>query len=179
MRLTPGNTAPTLRESDFLGQVVDLQALKGRPVLLTFYRYASCPICNLRMRRTIEMFPTWAERGLAVISVFQSPAASISEYVGRQDAPFPIIPDPTMALYRLFGVESRWLGLVSVRVIGVALRAFSQGFLPGRVEGPLQRTPADFLIDEQGKIAVVHYGRNIDDHLDLTTITQWLNTRSA
>lgn len=46
---------------------------------------------------------------------------------------FPIVPDPDMKLY-----------------------------LPGKIDGPFQRTPADFLIGTEGCIAIAHYGRDID-----------------
>lgn len=176
MRLIVGNAAPSLNTKDFLGEAVDLAALRGRPVLLSFYRYASCPVCNLRVHSVMMSYPEWAKQGLAVVSVFQSPAESIAGYVGRQDAPFPFVPDPTMVFYKRFGVESRWGGLLSLRVIGAMLRAFRKGFLPGKVEGPMQRTPADFLIDAEGRIALAHYGTDIDDHIPLDTITQWLRT---
>lgn len=177
MRLTPGTTAPILNTTDFLGESVNLESLRGRPVLLSFYRYASCPVCNLRVHSVIESFPHWSAQGLAVVAVFQSPVESITQYVGRQDAPFPIIADPDMALYRRFGVEARWRGLLSLRVITAVLRAFRKGFWPGKVEGPAQRTPADFLIDAQGRIALAHYGSDIDDHIPLGTISQWLSTQ--
>jgi thioredoxin-dependent peroxiredoxin len=178
MRLQTEKMAPGLVTTDFLGEAVDLQALRGQPVLLSFYRYASCPVCNLRMHSIIKAFPQWSQQGLAVVAVFQSSKASIAQYVGRQDAPFPIVADPGMALYRRFGVESRWLGLLSPRLMGTALRAFRKGFLPGRVDGPLHRTPADFLIDAEGRIAMAHYGKDIDDHIPLDTIAQWLHTQA-
>ena len=177
MQLSPGTIAPSLITTDFLGEVVNLEALRGKPVLLSFYRYASCPVCNFRMHAIIESFPQWSQQGLAVVAVFQSPKESIAQYVGRQDAPFPIVADPDMALYRRFGVESRWLGLLSLSVTATALRAFAKGFLPGKVDGPFHRTPADFLIDAQGSIAMAHYGRDIDDHIPLDTIAQWLRTQ--
>lgn len=177
MQLRPGMTSPSLVTTDFLGEAVNLEALHGKPVLLSFYRYASCPVCNLRMHAIIEAFPQWSKQGLAVVAVFESPKESILQYVGRQDAPFPIVPDPEMALYRRFEVESRWLGLLSPRVIATALRAFRKGFMPGKVDGPFHRTPADFLIDTQGRIAMAHYGKEIDDHIPLDTIAQWLRTQ--
>lgn len=176
MRLSVGTTAPTLSTTDFLGEAVDLAALRGNPVLLSFYRYASCPVCNFRMHSLIVAYPELAAQGLSIIAVFQSPPESITQYVGRQDAPFPIVPDPSMQLYRRYGVETRWSGLLSWPVIRTALKAFANGFLPGRIEGPVQRTPADFLIDAQGRIAVAHYGADIDDHIPLATIGQWLST---
>lgn len=174
MQLKPGAMAPNFSTSDFLDETVDLASLRGRPVLLSFYRYASCPVCNLRVHSIIEVSPQWSEQGLAVVGVFQSPKESITQYVGRQDAPFPIVPDAKMVLYKRFGVEAKWRGLLSIGVVAAAMRAFRKGFLPGRVEGPMHRTPADFLIDAQGRIAVAHYGRDVDDHIPLDTIAQWL-----
>ncbi|MGE0498714.1 MAG: peroxiredoxin family protein [Ramlibacter sp.] len=174
MRLAPGALPPDLIATDFSGEPVSLGALRGAPVLLSFYRYASCPVCNFRMRAIIQHYPQWSEHGLRVISVFQSPAESIRQYVGRQDAPFPIVADPAMTHYRRFGVETRWRGLVSWRVMTTAFKAFRSGFLPGKVDGPFERTPADFLIAPDGRIAVAHYGADIDDHIPIATITQWL-----
>ena len=178
MRLHTGAEAPSLITNDFLGDVVNLESLRGRPVLLSFYRYASCPICNLRVHSVINSFPQWSGKRLAVVGVFQSPKESITQYVGRQDAPFPIVADPDMVFYKRFGVESKWRGLLSMRVIAAAMQAFRKGFMPGRPDGPMHRTPADFLIDAQGIISVAHYGRDIDDHIPLDTITQWLCTQN-
>jgi thioredoxin-dependent peroxiredoxin len=179
MRLSTGSRAPALRTTDFLGEAVDLAALQGRPVLLSFYRYASCPVCNFRVHALIGTYPEWSAQGLEVIGVFQSSAKYVAQYVGRQDAPFPIVPDPQMQHYKRFGVEARWGGLFSWNVIKTALSAFRQGYWPGRVDGPFQRVPADFLIDRQGRIAMAHYGKDIDDHIPLATIAQWLTTQQA
>jgi len=179
MRLKAGSTAPAFNAVDFLGEAVNLEAMRGAPVLLSFYRYASCPVCNLRVHSLIEAFPGWSAQGLAIIGVFQSPRASIGQYVGRQDAPFPIVPDPEMVFYKRFGVESRWRGLVSAGAMRAALKAFKKGFKPGAVDGPFHRTPADFLIDADGRIAVAHYGRDIDDHIPLDTIAQWLQAQKT
>lgn len=174
MRLAPGDLTPDLITTDFLGNPINLRALRGSPVLLSFYRYASCPVCNFRMHSIIQQYPQWAEQGLHVVSVFQSPAESIGQYVGRQDAPFPIVPDPDMTHYKVFGVETRWRGLMTWRVTVAVTKAFRRGFLPGKIEGPVERTPADFLINPDGRIAMAHYGADIDDHIPVASIAQWL-----
>jgi len=176
MRLEPGELAPAIATLDALGRAVDLTALRGRRVMLSFYRYASCPICNLRMHELILAHQRLAERGLDLVAVFQSPAATIAEYVGRQEAPFPILADPSMSFYRRYGVEAGWRGFMSWRILGRALAAMRRGFLPGRIDGPFHRTPADFLIEADGRIAVAYYGRDIDDHLPLPFIERWLAT---
>lgn len=174
MRLVVGSEAPDIQTVDYLGNPVSLAALRGQPVLLSFYRYASCPVCNLRVRRVIEAYPGWQQQGLAMLAVFQSPASSVLGYVGRQGAPFPIVPDPDMRLYSQYGVESRWAGLMTGRVVSAALSAFRQGFLPGRIDGPFHRMPADFLIGPDGRAVIAHYGADIDDHVPLATIDAWL-----
>lgn len=174
MKLQTGNPAPVLQTQDVFGNFVDLSALHGRKVMLSFYRYASCPVCNLRMHELIQSYPQFKQQNLELIAVFQSSVAAITSTVGRQDAPFAIIPDPELELYKRFGVESRWRGLLSLRVIRAAFRAFAEGFLPGAINGPVHRVPADFLIDEDGRIAVAYYGKTIDDHLSLESIQAWL-----
>ena len=144
--------------------------------MLSFYRYASCPVCNLRIQRLIAEHSRLDALGLAVVAVFQSPVESIREHVGRQDAPFPIVADPEMSFYRDYGVEARWRSLFTVDVTKAALQAFRRGFLPGRVDGPFQRTPADFLIDSQGIVDVAYYGRDINDHLAVEEVVSWLTS---
>lgn len=146
---------------------------------LSFFRYASCPVCNLRVQKLIKNYASFSEKGLKIVAVFQSSSETIARYVGKQSAPFPIIADPEMRLYQLYGVESRWSGLFSVRVIRAALAAFGQGFAPGRMDGPLHRVPGDFLLTPEGRVAVAHYGRDIDDHLSLEVINAWLHERAV
>lgn len=179
MRLATGSTAPPLQSSDYLGTPVELAQLRGKAVLVSFYRYASCPICNLRVHELIVAHPTLRDLGLEMIAVFQSPAAVIADYVGTQHPPFSIVPDPELALYRRFRIESRLGAMLSWQVIRRAFKAFASGFRPGRVDGPFGRVPADFLIDADGQIAIAHYGENIDDHLAIAAIEAWLRENPA
>lgn len=174
MRLTTGTDCPPLVCPDYRGQQIDLTARRGQPVLLSFYRYAGCPICNLRVHQLIQVYPRLQAAGLALVGVFQSPAAVMARHVGEQHPPFALIADPQMTLYRRFGVEQRWRGLFNPAVMVAAVKAMASGFWPGAVNGPLNRVPADLLIDAQGRIAIAHYGQHLDDHLPLTTIERWL-----
>lgn len=176
-RLTSHQTAPALSTQDIFDRTVDLSDYRGRKVLLSFYRYASCPLCNLRVNELIKRYPEWREAGLEIIAVFQSPTKSILQYVGKQDAPFPIVPDPEHTWYEAYGVE----GDVSKFLTGVLFRpkkmvkALTGGFMPGKVETDLTMIPADFLIDENGIIHTAYYGKDASDHLDTAVIESFLN----
>lgn len=176
-RLVANTSAPEFESLDFLGQPVSLSAYRGRVVLLSFYRYASCPLCNMRIAELIASHERLSEQGLSLIAVFQSPASAIARYVGRQDAPFPIVADPEMISYREWSVENSWTGAFkgAYRRLGQVFRALKTGYLPGAVEGPLHRVPADFLIAPSGIIDLAYYGKDVGDHVPLALIEERLN----
>jgi hypothetical protein len=76
-----------------------------------------------------------------------------------------VIADPTSAAYDAYHIEhSRWANLKAIitrlptllkglRLVGLA------GFKTNNV------VPADFLIDEDGKIVEAYYGRDAGDHI--------------
>lgn len=179
MRLKKGDKAPLFKSQDIAGNIIALDQLSGSKVLLSFYRYASCPLCNLRVNQLIRLYPQLADQGLQIIAVFQSPAESILQYVGKQDAPFPIIPDPKQDLYRIYQVETSWTGFAKAGLqISKLVESTKLGYLPGKVEGDMNRVPADFLINEDGIIHTAYYGADISDHLPEEEIIRFVNNKS-
>ncbi len=176
MRIQAEQRAPDFQAVDVFGHPVSLQALQGRMVLLSFYRYASCPLCNLRVRDLREAAPGLAAAGVAMVGVFQSDAASIRRHAGRLPLPFPLVADPDMELYRSYAVERSWVAMLRWPTLVAAVRALAAGFRPGRIDGPVDRTPADFLIGPDGRVVLAHYGRHLDDHLPLDAIQAALAT---
>ncbi|MDR7336017.1 peroxiredoxin-like family protein [Roseateles asaccharophilus] len=174
MSLRQGGIAPDFQTTDMFGDAVRLSDLRGQPLLLSFMRYASCPMCNLRVRELVLAHERLSRDGLVMLVVFQSTAESMQEYVGRHDAPFALIPDPDMTLYRLFEVERGWAGLLAPSNVVHAVRAFSKGFAPGRIEGPFDRLPADFLIGADGRIELAYYARAAGEHVPLDEVSSWL-----
>lgn len=106
-RITDGEHARAFWTMDITGNVVDLSEFAGRHILVSFFRFASCPFCNLRVHGMIERYPAYHDAGMAMIAVFESPRETMLRYVaGRMDAPFPLIADPEDHLYRLYGLET-------------------------------------------------------------------------
>lgn len=175
MKLSPGAQAPAFTLPDLHGNPVSLAQFRGRRLLLSFYRYASCPFCNLRVHQLSQRAPEWQARGLDLVAVFQSPRESILEHAGSEPRPFAILPDPDRGLYRAYGVEGSWGGFLKGGLqVGKLASALKEGFLPGKMEGDINMVPADFLIDEEGRVAVAYYGHDISDHLDTAVIGQYL-----
>lgn len=176
MRLQPGQAAPAFTVTDFTGVSHALSDYRGKKVLLSFYRYASCPFCNLRIHQLRQQAAEWEGKGLVMLAVFQSPAATIMEYAAGETVEFPIIPDPELKLYTLYRVESSWLAFAKATLrAGDIAKATAKGYLPGgKVDGDMNRIPADFLIDGQGVIRTAFYGKDIGDHLDTAAVEAFI-----
>jgi peroxiredoxin len=176
--LQPGMTAPTFTTTDILGNPVGLESYRGRKVLLSFFRFSACALCNLRVHQFIGRYPQWQRQGMVVIAVFESPIDNMNTYVGAQNAPFPLVADPTATLYELYGVETSeekvQATLTNANTKEFIAQAVTAGFELTPEEGSnFQRIPAEFIIDEHGIVLVAHYNQLITDHLELETIDRF------
>lgn len=178
MRLAARTAAPAFTATDLDGTPRALADYRGRKLLLSFYRYASCPFCNLRIHQMRQRAAGWQAEGMDMLVVFQSPAESIREYAVGETVEFPVLPDPERRLYALYGTEVSWLAFAKSagRVKDVAA-AMAKGFLPGKTEGEVNQVPADFLIDENGLIHTAFYGADIGDHLPVAQIEAFVAGR--
>jgi peroxiredoxin len=172
-RLKRGEKAPAFATIDWQDNRIEPFGTHSGVTLLSFFRYASCPLCNLRVRELITKYERFVENGIRILGIFQSPAERIAHYVGTQSPPFPLVPDPDLTLYRLYGVESSWRGFARAWTLGIpqVYRAVvANGFLPGTMENNIHRVPADFLIAPDGKLIDVYYGRDIGDHMPMDRV---------
>jgi len=177
MRLTAGDPAPPFTVEAVQGGTLSLASLRGSLVLLSFYRYASCPMCNLRLRDFARDFSAWRARGLQFVAFFHSSSARIRANAGARDYPFPLVADPRWQIYRDYRVETSWLRLMGSVLLPTFyrdwFRAMRYGFWGG-MDLHLGTMPADFLVDPGGRIAIAYYGRSIGDHLPAASLDQAL-----
>lgn len=175
-RLIDGQKAPDFSVSDMGGKKHTLEDYRGKYLLLSFYRYASCPFCNLRVSQVMQRAEAFKTKSLEILAVFQSPEEKIRQYVGKQAPPFPIVPDPDRTLYRTYRLETSWMGMLKAMTfrMGDTMKAFGKGFRPGSMEGEKNRLPADFLIGPDGNIIEAYYGNDIGDHMPFETIERFI-----
>lgn len=174
MRMTAGSTAPDFTATVYRRDPLTLSSLRGQKVWLAFFRYAGCPLCNLRVHQMIQRYDGWEAKGLKIVAVFQAPVAEVETNVGEQNAPFPIVCDPGEKLYALYGLEASLAGYLSVKNLPKMAEALKEGFTPGTMHGTKTRLPADFLIDENGKIVETFYADTIGDHIPFERIEAFL-----
>src|SRR5689334_1303194 len=104
-RIKDAEKAREFSVEDIEGHLLNLRGYRGKYVLLSFFRFASCPFCNLRVHHIIERYPEWQAKDLEVLAIFESSPQTMQDYVGKQAAPFPLIGDSANQLYRLYGLE--------------------------------------------------------------------------
>jgi peroxiredoxin len=178
MRLRSGTTAPSFRLPAIDGTAFDVASLSGRPFLLSFFRFATCPFCNLRMHELVTRVPTLGG-ALEAVAVFDSPLDHLKKHAGRHRAPFPVLADPAGAAYRAYGVERSARGTLRGMVtrLPTLVRAMLvEGYLPIPIRGHPFTMPADFLVDRHGIIRTAYYGRDEGDHLPFRIVESFAET---
>lgn len=173
MSIERGQLAPSFTAKTWQGETLDLERYRGQKVWLGFYRWASCPLCNLRMSEVIERHREFEAAGIQLIAVFQSPAENIAKYVGKQQPPFPMIADPDLALYATYGVRPSLAGMFYPRVFMRSVRAVLAGYFSLEMDGPKAMVPADFLVDPEGLVYKAYYGTAITDHIPFEEVAEF------
>lgn len=175
MRLTPGTAAPDFAVDTLDGARFALAQQRGQPVWVAFFRFATCPLCNLRIHQMKGVWSRYAGR-VQFLGVFQSPRERF-DATSLKDVPFRIAADPELHLYQQYGLEKSVLGLVHPKVAAASMEALRVG-IPMHATGPKDggtlRVPGDFLIDRQGTLQVARYGAHISDHIPFDDVDAFL-----
>lgn len=179
-RLNAGDLAPDFEMTNLAGEVMKLSDFKGQKVFLSFYRFATCPLSNFRVAQAMREHKYFQD-DVTFVGVFESSNQYLKKYVQPRQLPFHVMADPKAVLYRRYGVEASWLSALKgfARISDVFKALFRSGYRPGMLHGSISRVPADFLIDEEGKILALHYGQDIVDHMTFEQLKACLKDAPA
>ena len=90
MRLKKGDVIDNLSLPSISGDHFDIKELPRKKILLTFYRFATCPFCNLRIYEINQRFSE-LENNLHIIAVFDAPLNFLMQTMRKHDTPFTIL----------------------------------------------------------------------------------------
>ncbi len=173
MKLSANQQAPVFSTTDVWNDPVNLQSLRGSKVYLAFMRNTGCPVCNLRVHELVKKADYFAKNNIKVLLVYESSVAQMKQYLEQENYPFTFIPDPENKLYQLYNVErstGKMLKSVFRGAIGKAMAGKKLYRKKIAQDGHANTIPADFLIDETGKLSRVHYGNDIGDHIAIAEL---------
>lgn len=175
MRRKAGDKAGNFRLPALDGSQFELSSLKGRPYMLSFFRFASCPFCNLRMHQLVKRWDELDPR-FAIVAVFDSTLENLREHAERHQSPFPVLADSTGSAYALYGIEHSLFGVLKgmlLRMPTMLYAMFGKGYIPAKIEGSMTTMPADFLVDATGVIRHAYYGNDEGDHLPFEEVRRF------
>jgi peroxiredoxin len=176
-RLKEGDSIDLFVATDTNRNEIRLKNYEGKKLYMVFFRKAACPFCNMALRDLIINHDEFKKKGIEILAIFASPRAEILKYAGKQNAPFPIIPDSEYKIYKRYGVDISYKGMLKTSFnIKKILKALRGGFFSTKSTFQDPVMPADFLIEENLTVKKAHYGKTYDDHLLVSEVLNW-NTK--
>lgn len=174
MRLKAGDTISELSLPSVSGDIFDIKSLKGKKALITFYRFATCPFCNLRISELSERYNEFGNN-LSIVGIFEAPIDFLVETMAVHDVPFTFLADEEFKYFKKYDVEqSAWKFMLGSSLkFPRMLKAFSKGYIPLKIKGSILTVPADILVNERGIIEKVYYGKNTADHLSFEAVKEF------
>jgi peroxiredoxin len=101
-----GAHAPGFALKDSDGQAVkSAELLKRGPLVVTFYRGAWCPYCNLDLKALQGTLPDILSRGATLVAISPQNAANSRKSIRQHDITFPILSDPGGDISAAYGLR--------------------------------------------------------------------------
>jgi thioredoxin-dependent peroxiredoxin len=175
MRLTAPSEGVDFVAHDIYGKPIALRDFRGRRVMLSFFRNAGCPFCNFRIYELTHKYKDWAYQGLEIVAFFASTPEEVKRYVAKYPRPFRMIGDINLNIYNRYGVERSAVAIFKALLFKLprVIRGMTLGNLAKTNAHPTL-VPADFLVDEDGMIRDIWYGRDLSDHIPLKRVEAFI-----
>jgi thioredoxin-dependent peroxiredoxin len=103
--LAVGAPAPSLKATAHNGEVVDLSALRDRPVVVYFYPKDDTPGCTIEAQEIRDLWSELQGTRAVVIGVSTDDGESHKAFAEKYALPFLLLPDTDHAISKAFGVE--------------------------------------------------------------------------
>ncbi len=168
MRLKTGDSITSIQLSSIDGTIFNSEIFKGESFMISFFRFAGCPFCNLRIHEMINTY----QNNYNIIAIFDSPLDNLIKHSKNHHTPFPILADEDNIYYKKYGIEKSFLGILEGMFLHFPrlIKGLLKGYIPTTLKGSLITMPADFLIDRNGKIYTAYYAKHEADHIPLDII---------
>ncbi|WP_425391155.1 redoxin domain-containing protein [Ekhidna sp.] len=178
--LKEGAHIPRIQATDIFDNEVDLDALKGKKLLIAFFRHVGCPFCNIRAHTLQMAYPPLKSRGMEMIFFFESTKeVLLANHFYENMSPVPIISDPEREWYDKFGVESSRSKSIKSHILFLIQTALVAKFkrLPVHWmagDESFNTIPAEFLVDEKGVLRKANYWNDLKDRISMDAITSFI-----
>ena len=175
--LSSGDKAPQFTLPAIDGSTFNMADMQGKRVILTFFRFSTCPLCNMRIRRIVQRWNEFSKDAV-MVAVFDAKVGDLQKRMKKHDAPFVVVADETYEQFNKNGVKKSFFKFMwgAMRSPLTLLQATLRGYVPLTLSiSKLSTIPVDILIDEDGKVVEAHYCKDTADHLSLDRMIAFSN----
>lgn len=129
--LTVGTKAPAFCLPDKNGQMVSLENLKGKKVILYFYPRDNTPGCTRQAQAFAQLNQELEQQGAVVVGVSKDSCASHLKFAQKYDLPFLLLADQELTAIQAYDVwkEKKLYGKVSMGVVRTTYLIDEEGII--------------------------------------------------
>ena len=130
-QLARGDEAPQFALPAIDGSIFNMADMKGKRVILTFFRFSTCPLCNMRIRRIIQRWNEFSKDAV-MVAVFDAKVGELQKRMKKHDAPFVVVADETYEQFNKNGVKKSFFKFMwgALRSPLTLLQATLRGYVP-------------------------------------------------
>ena len=99
MKLQAGDKITKLDLPSISGEMFDINTIAGKKTLVTFYRFATCPFCNLRIHEITKRYDELG-KNFEMVAIFNSSQDYLTKKMGKHNAPFTILADEEFKYFK-------------------------------------------------------------------------------
>ena len=168
-KLVSGAEAPNLSLPATDGTTFNMSDYLGKRVILTFFRFSTCPFCNIRINRIVKRWNEFS-KDTVMVGVFDAKIGELTKRMKKHNAPFTIVADESYEHFERNSVVKSFGKFLwgAMRSPITFMQATLKGYFPLTMSlSKLSIIPVDILIDEQGKVVKAHYCKDTVDHLSI------------
>jgi peroxiredoxin len=168
-QLMVGDAAPEITLPAIDGSTFDMSNMRGKKVILTFFRFSSCPLCNMRIRRITQRWNEFSN-DTVMVGVFDAGVGELQKRMKKHEVPFTLVADEHYDHFEKNGVKKSFGKFMwgAAKSPFTLLQATLRGYVPLTLSiSKLSTIPADILIDEHGKVVEAHYCKDTADHMPI------------
>lgn len=156
------------------GTIFNSKAIEGKPFMISFFRFASCPFCNMRVNELVKLFDEF-ENDFTIIAIFDSSIDNLQKHSLKHKAPFPILADEKNIYYKEYAIKKSFYGMLKGMItrFPTLMKGIFKGYIPISPKGSMITMPAEFLVDKNGIIQNIYYGKDEGDHIDFEIVKEF------
>lgn len=147
--LKVGDRMPTFSLTDARGRSISsIELLKKQNLVITFYRGAWCPFCNLYLRSLQKRLPELKELGAELVAISVEPQDRSLTVTEDNKLDFIVLSDPKLDVSRKFGIVYQMPKVTNDAILELGFDIAKYNDME-KAELPLSAT---YVVNRSGKI---------------------------